>query len=289
MKYLIVNADDFGWSEKVNEGIVEAYHDGILTSATLFANAPATEHAVSLAKSKSAKEFSVGVHLCYGPWPPLLPAEELDAIFSSQGKPKFPNAKLWLQSSLCPETAGQLYLHFRSQIQSLQDKGISISHLDTHKHLHYWPAVFKIVLKLAEEFHIPSIRLINPSLFESGPLNLKMRMIIMALSLPQMMNRGRIKKSAISFADNFIGIPQTGSWTKAMFLDTLNSLKLGVTEIMSHPGYPDGLESDATRLVQSRQAELEILTDHAVKEFFSKCQNIKLIGYRDLPRINRVR
>ena len=61
MKRLIVNADDLGRSAGVDDGILRAHREGIVTSATLMTNAPSTQHAASLARATPT--LAVGVHL----------------------------------------------------------------------------------------------------------------------------------------------------------------------------------------------------------------------------------
>ena len=61
MKRLVVNADDVGFTPDVNEGIVEAHRDGILTATTLMANGDAFDDAVKLARA--VPSLDVGCHL----------------------------------------------------------------------------------------------------------------------------------------------------------------------------------------------------------------------------------
>src|SRR5271163_4003355 len=61
MKDLILNADDFGYTKGINEGIIRGHRDGILTSTTLMANGPAFDDAVKLANANLT--LGVGCHL----------------------------------------------------------------------------------------------------------------------------------------------------------------------------------------------------------------------------------
>ena len=69
MKELILNADDFGLTEGVNEGIIRAHREGVLTSTTLMANAPAFDDAVQRARAN--RELGVGCHLVLAGGPPV--------------------------------------------------------------------------------------------------------------------------------------------------------------------------------------------------------------------------
>ncbi len=85
VRRLIVNADDFGLTEGVNRAIVEAQERGIVTSATLMANASAFEEAASLARSLAARKarFSVGCHVVLLDGEPLLPADRVASLLQA--------------------------------------------------------------------------------------------------------------------------------------------------------------------------------------------------------------
>jgi predicted glycoside hydrolase/deacetylase ChbG (UPF0249 family) len=141
LKYLITNADDFGFTRDVNEGIVHAHRQGILTATTLMATGAAFEHAVGLARENP--ELDVGVHL---------------VLVGSEG---YPATVARLVASL---GSIRIYDELARQIGKVLDAGIRPTHLDTHKHTHVLPPVLAAVARLAEEFKIPWVRrpLANP-------------------------------------------------------------------------------------------------------------------------------
>ena len=141
MKYLITNADDFGFTRDVNEGIVHAHRQGILTATTLMATGAAFDHAVGLARENP--ELDVGVHL---------------VLVGSEG---YPATVARLVASL---GSIRIYDELARQIGKVLDAGIRPTHLDTHKHTHVLPPVLAAVARLAEEFKIPWVRrpLANP-------------------------------------------------------------------------------------------------------------------------------
>ncbi len=292
-KYLIINADDFGWSRGVNEGIIQAHKEGILTSATLFANAPDTRDAIALAQESPC--LDVGIHLCYGPWPPIMPVAMLDVLFKKDGSAKFSTSMLWSYATISKKARHQLYLHFKSQIEHLKMLGLRPTHLDTHKHLHYWPIVMEIVCRLAYEFDIPAVRLPLELPFSPfvGPINIKARAALCVLSPISFVSSlyfAYIKYGRVT-PHRLVGIAQTGHWTKQRFLNTLKHIsesRTGIArifEIMVHPGKSYGLDPKQTRLIESREAELDILTDNEIKEYISQCNNIKLITFSEIPTV----
>jgi chitin disaccharide deacetylase len=135
LKYLIPNADDFGFTRDVNQGIVQAHRQGILTATTLMASGAAFDHAVQLARENP--ELDIGVHLVL------------------VGSPGFPATLPELLLSL---GRIRIYDEFVRQVRKVVDAGLQPTHLDTHKHTHLLPQVFNAVARIAEEFHIPWVR-----------------------------------------------------------------------------------------------------------------------------------
>jgi predicted glycoside hydrolase/deacetylase ChbG (UPF0249 family) len=135
LKYLITNADDFGFTRDVNEGIVHAHRQGILTATTLMATGPAFDHAVEMARENP--ELDIGVHL---------------VLVGSHG---YPATVARLVASL---GRIEIYDELARQIGKVVDAGIRPTHLDTHKHTHLLPPVLAAVARLAEEFKIPWVR-----------------------------------------------------------------------------------------------------------------------------------
>jgi predicted glycoside hydrolase/deacetylase ChbG (UPF0249 family) len=135
VKRLVVNADDFGFTRDVNEGIVHAHRHGILTATTLMATGQAFDHAVALARENP--DLDIGVHL---------------VLVGSEGYPA-------TVARLVPALARiKIYEELAAQVRKILDAGIKPTHLDTHKHTHLLPPVFSAVLRIGKEFKIPWIR-----------------------------------------------------------------------------------------------------------------------------------
>src|SRR5438046_2478964 len=156
VRQLVVNADDLGLTVGVNDGIFDAYDLGILTSASLFANAPATADAIRRVRSHPA--LGIGAHLTLVDGSPTLPPRDVptlvedDGRFRTSWKP-FIVACLQRRVSL-DEVERELV----AQIERLQRSGLTLTHLDAHKHVHAYPPVFAIVARLAVSFGIPVVR-----------------------------------------------------------------------------------------------------------------------------------
>src|SRR5205085_5779357 len=126
LKQLVVNADDFGFTPDVNQGIVEAHRDGILTAATLMANGAAFEDALDLARQTPS--LDIGCHLVLIGGRSLVTQKPLPATVPQL-------AAALARRAICP------YNELKAQVRRIVDSGIQPTHLDTHKHTHLAPPV----------------------------------------------------------------------------------------------------------------------------------------------------
>src|SRR5712672_3642287 len=161
MRRLIVNADDFGLTSGVNRAIVESHTRGIVTSATLMANGRGFEDATRLAKT--VPRLSVGCHVVLIDGEPVLDAAQIPSLTSSNsGGVRFRDG---LKSFAARALTGrvnerEIELEATAQIRKLESAGISVSHLDTHKHTHLFPTVLRPVLRAARSCGVRAVR--NP-------------------------------------------------------------------------------------------------------------------------------
>lgn len=141
---VIFNADDFGFTRDVNEGIVEAHRNGVLTATTLMANGDAFDHAVACARDTPSVD--VGVH--------LVMVQGQSVARPGQAMPAT------LQELALALLRGQIpvYEEAVAQVRKIIAAGIRPSHIDTHKHTHLFPPVLKAVARVAREFNIPWVR-----------------------------------------------------------------------------------------------------------------------------------
>ncbi len=290
MRRLIVNADDFGFTAGVNRAIVEAHTHGILTSSTLMANGPAFDDAVALAET--VPRLSVGCHIVLIDGRPVTDAARLPSITAkSSGEARFRDglksfALRALAGLLDPE---EIETEATAQIRKIQSAGIAVTHVDTHKHTHLFPAVLRPLLRAARACGVRAIR--NPfgprQPMRSGDL----------LSRPSLWTRyaevrflrslsGRFRSAAekegFITPDGTLGVVVTGALDETLFRGMAAIIPEGTWEFVCHPGYNDqDLKSAKTRLRESREKELRVLTLPEAGEVLSK-QGISLISYRDL-------
>jgi hopanoid biosynthesis associated protein HpnK len=289
MRSLIVNADDLGWTEGVNRGIGHAHRHGIVTSTSLLANGAAFEDGVKTAGELAG--LGVGVHLNLSDGKPTAPADEVRSLLNEYGEFAGGPESLLLRLTTKGLDPMEVEKEWEAQIAKVRAAGIAPTHLDGHKHVQMLPTFFGIALRLAKKHGIEAVRVsheaspLRTALTDgSEPGGVVLRQGVQARGLKLLARDARemAERSGIATSDYFCGIAQTGVLTKAGVLKLLASLPEGTTELMCHPGYADEqLQKSATRLQQSRQTELEILTDQEVRKTVAEL-GIRLINYENI-------
>ena len=260
MKQLIINADDFGFTRDVNAGIVHAHREGVLTSTTLMANGEAFEDAVRLADETPT--LDVGCHLVLVQGRSLL----TDRIL-----PKGPRELLveLVKGSIDP------YRELRVQVEKIFAAGLRPTHLDSHKHTHIVPGVFRAAVRLAGEFAIPYVRL---------PLDTTLPIPAISRQLLRKYYERLAADYGVKMTDHFMGFRLTGSLTEYTLASALSLVREGTTEFMCHPGFlgPE-LKSAQTRLKESRVKELEALVSPKIRRVMTE-RSIRLGVFGEDPR-----
>jgi chitin disaccharide deacetylase len=264
LKQLIVNADDFGFTHDVNEGIVHAYREGILTATTLMATDAAFEHAVALARENPG--LDVGVHLVL------------------VGSPGYPPTVARLMQAIALGRI-RIYEELAGQVKKVLDAGLRPTHLDTHKHTHLLPPVLDAVARLADEFKIPWIRrpLDLPRHAEGVPW--QTRLVSRSFGFIRRRFHRVLASRGCCTTDYFAGFQMTGRYDGPELAALIHSLPEGATEFMCHPGFCTAeLRSARTRLKESRRRELDALTSVEARAALEE-SNVQLARYHDIQRI----
>jgi chitin disaccharide deacetylase len=285
VRRLIVNADDFGLTSGVNRAIIEGNRSGIVTSATLMANARATDAAIDLAKAQPS--LKIGCHVVLIDGLPLT--ANLPTL--TNGAPRFRSSlkQFAIAAVLKQIAAEEVQREVEAQIRNIQSRGITLTHLDSHKHTHMFPHILRPLLRAAKACGIRAIR--NP--FEPlrcwpagmvlGAPKLWLRSAgVMAFQMFAAEFRSALKKEGMVSTDGTVGIAVTGLLDQQRLLRILEALPDGTWELVCHPGYSDAdLQAAGTRLTKSREIELSALTSAETKKAVAD-RDIKLISYADL-------
>jgi predicted glycoside hydrolase/deacetylase ChbG (UPF0249 family) len=289
MRQLIVNADDFGLTESVSSGILDAHRKGIVTSTTLMANVGAFDTAVSM--SRRTPRLGIGVHLNLTAGEPVSPALSIPTLVNRSGRLHLSPGRLLRAIVTRQVNLVEVEAELRRQITKVHCAGILPTHLDGHKHLHVLPGVSDIVIRLAQEFSIPSVRCPReeapnlPSLLRIGSSRtavIKQYLVGRVVSGFARSFEERLAKAGLLCPARFYGLSQTGFLDTESIVDILGRLSDGVSELMCHPGYLDAdLVRSGTRLLSQREIELRALTAPGVKKLAADL-GIQLVSYRQL-------
>jgi predicted glycoside hydrolase/deacetylase ChbG (UPF0249 family) len=263
VRKLVVNADDFGFTRDVNQGIVEAHRQGILTATTLMATGAAFDDAVRLSRQNPA--LDVGVHLVL------------------VGEPPFPSTVAQLTRAVAFGRI-RIYEHLQAQVRRILDAGLEPTHLDTHKHTHLLPPVLEAVAQLSEEFKIPWVR--RPFDLPLTPARPGVTWAKRATSKSLTLVRGHfarvLARHGCRSTDHFAGFQITGHYAAADLARLIRALPEGSTEFMCHPGIcGDELRGARTRLKESREQELRALTSREARAALAEA-GVELVSYRAL-------
>jgi predicted glycoside hydrolase/deacetylase ChbG (UPF0249 family) len=278
---LIVNADDFGLTSGVNRAILELHRDGLLTSATLMAKAAATDEAVDLALANPT--LQVGCHVVLVDGEPVLSprdvphlADPVSGTFASSLAGFL--GKVYTQSSRT--ISGEIEAEAAAQIKSLQARGLRITHIDTHKHTHMFPAVLRPLLRAARSCGVHCVR--NPFEPEWAVRATPRASFIRSAEIFVLRRFGPyfrrlIAKEGFATTDGTIAVAGTGVVNADTVRSLLKNLPPGDWELVTHPGYNDAdLDKIRTRLRASR--DIERIALQAIKEFPA----IQLVSFAQL-------
>jgi chitin disaccharide deacetylase len=267
---LLVNADDFGLTPGVNRSIVELAHARALSSATLMATGAAFDDAVALAKS--APTLEVGCHILLVDGTPALPPQQIPSLCPN-GTAFRPTLTAFVRDLLTfrirPE---EITAEATAQIRRLQEAGLRVSHIDTHKHTHLFSGILRPLLRAAQARQISAIR--NPfepawALRATPAAGRFRRLAVVALQTQHRSFQRLVRAAGLKTPSGTIGVLATGTTGPDAVRSTLRALLAAMPpdpastwELVCHPGYPDAaLDQVRTRLRASRAHEHAALLD----------------------------
>lgn len=238
--------------------------------------------------AKSSPDLSIGCHIVLIDGEPVLDASELPTLTDSQmfrdGLKTFAARAVTGRMKSC-----EIEAEAKAQIQRIQSAGISVSHVDTHKHTHIFPQVLRPLLRAARDCGVRAIR--NPFgprfPLRSGQLlarpNLWTRLAeVRVLSRFARQFRRAVAEEGFATPEGTLGIEVTGTLDETLFQAIAQNIPDGTWEFVCHPGYNDTeLAAARTRLRESREVELRVLTMPQARELLAK-NGIQLISYREL-------
>jgi hopanoid biosynthesis associated protein HpnK len=268
---LIVNADDFGRSHSINSAVICAHREGILTSASLMVNEPASDEAVVLAKAHPG--LAVGLHLTLVCGHAALPRLKIPGLVNEAGafanNPVGAGFRYFASRPLREELRREL----AAQFEKFRATGLTLDHVNGHLHLHLHPTVFAILMENASAWGITHLRLTwDPFWLNAGlarghwvyrAVHAMLYHILAGRARPAL-RRGAIKHTGAVF-----GLLQNARVDEDYVARLLPALPPGDSELYSHPS------------LEEFKNEFEALVSPRVKALVRE-QGIRLIRYQDL-------
>ncbi len=265
---LILNADDFGLTPGINRAIVELHRAGVITSTTLMATGSAFEDAVALARENPM--LGIGCHLVFVDGMPLSHAESIPSLLGADGKCFRPSIHDFAQATLRRTiSTTELARETSMQIQRLQRAGIDVTHIDSHKHTHLFPAIAETVLHVARRCGVRAVRYpFEPEWsaavsHDRTPFVRRLQLKLLRRFEPGF--RRLIDTSDETTTAGTLGIAATGTLDQNELRELLTTLAARnedglVYELCCHPGHVDiALGAENTRLRETREAEYRAL------------------------------
>jgi chitin disaccharide deacetylase len=288
LKSLIVNADDFGLTKLVSQGILDAHDHGIVTSTSLMATGGAFEEAVAMAMR--APRLSVGVHLALTEGIPVSPGFEIPTLADACGRLFLTPRQLLSRIVTHRVSLREIEIELRAQIAKVLRAGIAPTHLDGHKHVHVLPGVSETVIRLAQEFAIPSVRCPVeelplarlPHRLRDGQAGV-FRQCLAGRAVSWYARRFglKLRQAKLNYPTRLYGLSQTGFLNGEELEAILRGLPEGASELMCHPGYADTLlAKTGTRLLAQREIESQALMSDQARDL-AMSEGIQLVSYRE--------
>jgi hopanoid biosynthesis associated protein HpnK len=278
---LIVNADDFGIAPGVNRAILELHAAEVLTSATLMAQASATEEAVRMALAMPS--LGVGCHVVLVDGHPVSDPGNIPSLVDpATGTFHLSPGGLLKRLYTFRIRSAEVEAEAAAQIALLQSYGLRLTHVDTHKHLHMFPSILRPLLRAAKRAGIHAVR--NPfepvwSLNATTDAPEMRRAEVIFLRRFESKFRRIVAEEGFVTTDGAVGVLATGTVNIATVNALISAVPEGTFEFVSHPGYRDEqLAKVNTRLLESREIERNALM--AIKDY----GGLELISFAGLSR-----
>jgi predicted glycoside hydrolase/deacetylase ChbG (UPF0249 family) len=287
---LIINADGYGFTPGVNEGILKTFEAGIVTSTSCTPNFGHLDKAGEV--QAQFPDVSFGIHFNLNVGSPCAPVKKVRSLVGEDGRFHGPAlGKKLLQGKVKIE---EMEIELAAQAAMLADQGVKISHWDGHQNKHLWPVYFEAASRVAKRFAIPGVRSHRRQLYTNTGLIPWSSLIGYYLRNPKRivthlggrMRTAQAERKGFAAADRLItpGYADDSHKSLGGFWYTLaDTLAPGHSEVYCHPGFPDDLLRQNSKYVDPRADEVRVLTAPELLGHYKE-RGIILISFWDLKK-----
>jgi len=276
VKQLIVTADDFGAAIEVNDAVERAHRDGILSAASLMVSGAAAGDAVTRARTMPA--LRVGLHLVLVEGRPVLPPREVPDLVDAAGNFRTDMARAGAAMFFRPKVRAQLEREIEAQFAAFAATGLSLDHVNAHKHFHLHPTIAALMVRIGARYGARGARVPLEPQGVLARIEPRKASAVVALTAPFARGlRVRFRKAGIAAPDQVFGLAWSGAMTASRMIGLLENLPDGLTEIYTHPAtgpYPGSAPGYQYR------AELAALTDLRLPAMLA-AGGVRLGGFGD--------
>jgi predicted glycoside hydrolase/deacetylase ChbG (UPF0249 family) len=271
LRALVVTADDAGLHAGMTLGALKAHDEGIVTACSVVTNGRAFDHAVERLRDRPG--LDIGIHFALVGERPLSSAGKVRSLLGRDGAflPDFRafTRRYLLRGIDAVEVEGEL----RRQIERLLAADLRIVHANSHQHLHVLPRVFDVVLRLAEEYRIPFVRIPRePAARGLSPRSLQIGIL----------NRiaKHLEVRSMQTVERTVGVFDAGRLTSERLTRILEDVA-GLTELVCHPGLGDAALSAEYDWGYGWETETAALCDPRLADLL-RARDIELTSFSEL-------
>lgn len=288
---LIVNADGYGFTPGVNEGILKAFEAGLVKSTSCTPNFGFLNEAGRV--QKAYPDVSFGIHFNLNVGHPLSPVDQVRSLVGDDER--FLGSDFTKRILRGKVKQKEVEKELTAQCAILADQGIQISHWDGHQNKHLWPLYFETAAKVAAKFGIKGIRSHRRSLYSNeGPVTPLSGAYYYLKNPKRVVTHlgGRIRtlqaeRKGFWAADRLITpgyFDESHKSLKEFWLILASSLKSGTSEVYCHPGFPDDILRANAAYVDQRASEVAVLTSEEVIDAFAQ-NGVEVINFHEASKV----
>lgn len=285
MKALIVTADDFGISRNINEAVVRAFREGILTSASLVVGGSAFEHAVGLARANPG--LSVGLHVVLVQGKSILPHKRIPNLVDRDNNFSHNPTRAGLKYFFRASTLKDIRDELGAQIEKFLSTGLPLDFINGHLNIHVHPRVFDIILELTDGLEMKNFRLPREDLLRtlkcdmSGPASKLFNYVTFTLLSRRCAKA--LREKGFCFTNRVYGLLQSGDMNAGYVASLMGNLPEGTSEMYFHPCIMPCDEYSRWMPDYHPEEEFDVLVNKDISELL-QAGSVHLTNYTTLER-----